>query len=693
MRRGLLDIGRTGCGAAMLAFASLAAIGQPASAQPFENAEWRFVGRSVEPALEDPIMYTDRLLVYPDVDPHIDAIVERTYPTNIGRGELGCQMFWPFNGDAISFYPLDGDFIDDLLATLTDATSWLTERGFDPIHTYARMPEYTRATDPITGEIKYTRTGPTVNLVGCRHQSGFVGAQNAATPNAAFPIRISAGLADLRDANPTTFRMTTVHEFMHVYQHNLSSGTASGRTTHTDHWVNEALPDLAGLAYLSDRAGGYDTLMRSDDIAPFDPWRSDLRHAASIRYYQARPYYLPLNLQALNAGENQTRASYSGFDMNDVPSFRAALFGLIGYQTLGFWNHVTERYFDGDIVRTLDLYKRLDVPAMDNVTRQVDLFLNENDGPLKGLEHVLPQFLAEYEGWWDDYINYNGMTEALWNLYGFDTCRRIELTDDTPYGILEIDIATYAGRCIDVVLTPEVAALSPEIQMAAYGAEGSDVAAQQALADHLYLGFSRLRGAATLDGSPTPPADPASGDVTCFNQVERGRIRVASGETCLLDPRQGVVVFNATRRQVQARTFNISEVSNLSSDEITIRLILTHAPTPMIDIDLDMMAKPVVFVATLDFAGLKEESASGPGSQGNYLSPARLVRVASLSEAGNAGRSTGAHAVQTGSGEQSYIVTYGLRGSRGPISPNTGGVSLGAATTREIFTGAWLSPE
>jgi hypothetical protein len=265
--------------------------------------------------------------------------------------------------------------------------------------------------------------------------------------------------------------------------------------------------------------------MRHPENGRLNPFPTNLRDKASYRFYMARPYFLPLNMSSSSIENRDPGSVYEGFDFSDVPLFRNGVYSQIGYATNGFWIHVSERYLGGQISRVSELYDRLDEDAMYNVTNWVDYFLDQNDGAFSGLEHVLPQFLAEYEGWWDDEVGYNCLTEELWHTVGFNGCEELRIDDVTTSATLELEVVVYSGRCIDVVLAQPLAELSPELQFAAYSTANAEIAKQ------LQLAVARIRNADALGEAPLPPSNASSGDVTCFDQVERG-LCVAAETAC-----------------------------------------------------------------------------------------------------------------------------------------------------------------
>ena len=661
---------RTRLSCAVLALTALSpglpATGGSAAAQSFEHDEWRYV--SSHPAPEQPLYYTVMLERDPNTFEPLAELVDNTYPTNLSANDLDCDYDRPMSqvvddvgDDGLSALPgrefeVSADFVDNVLRLFGDAAGWMDRRGFAPIHTYARMPEYERVEDPETGDIRYEETGEWVNLIGCDPSNAFFSTSFRLDGPSAHAIEFGHRAAELRDTNILSFRLTSVHEFMHVYPYNHAPAFLNGGPQQAHHWMSEALPDTIALRYVADRAGSYDALFAHDDMAPWRPLSDSMPARYSRRFYQARPYFIPLNLTV--PGGNQDSSIYSGASRELIGSVIERDYSQLGYLTNGFWTHVMERYLENDPSLFHGLLQTLRHEDLARLMERTDAWLDELHDPMTGIEHVFPQFLAEYEGWWDGRVNYNGMTEARWLDYGFNGCEEIELGLNDTAATLEIEVASYAGRCIDIIMPSLAASLTPDIDIAAW------VDRDPVTANHLYLAQARMRNVTIYHGEPVPGGGYGD-DASCYELVEAGTVPRGG---CLLDPEQGEVHWSSTGRTVTARTFNVSETGNTGGRNARLRFILAFAHSGNLESSTHMSARDVNLVATLTFADLEEDSAGG-GGQGGGGGKARMRRQ-----------------IRAGDGSD-FVVVYGQRRSRGPIGTNRGGADARQAGFDDIFTG------
>ncbi|MEA1943485.1 MAG: hypothetical protein U9P68_14675 [Pseudomonadota bacterium] len=640
----------------------------PAAAQSFEQDEWRYV--SSHPAPELPLYYTNMLSRDPNTFEPLAELVDNTYPTNLGADDLDCDYDRPISqvardvgNDGLSALPgrefeVSAGFADAVLELFGDAAGWLDRRGFAPIHTYARMPEYQRVEDPETGDVHYEETGDWVNLIGCDPANAYFSTTFRLDGPSAHAIEFGHRAAELRDTNILSFWLTSVHEFMHVYPYNHAQAFLNGGPQAEHHWVSEALPDTIALRYVADRAGGYDALFAHGDMAAWRPESESMPARYSRRFYQARPYFIPLNLAVPGGGQDSS--IYSGASRELIGSVIERDYSQLGYITNGFWTHVMERYLDNDPSLFHGLLQTLRHEDLDRLMARTDAWLDELHDPMTGIEHVFPQFLAEYEGWWDGRVDYNGMTEARWLDYGFNGCEEIELGLGDTAAELEIEIASYAGRCIDIVMPSLAASLTPDLDIAAW------VDRDPVMVNHLYLAQARMRNVTVYQGEPLPGGGYGD-DASCYELVEAGTVPRGG---CLLDPEQGEVRWDSTGRTVTARTFNVTEVGNSGARNVRLRFILAFAHSGNLESSTHMSARDVNLVATVTFADLEEDGAGAGGGGGK----ARLRRQVSAG------------------GDGDFTVVYGHRRSRGPISTNRGGAEAGQADFADIFTGNLAIP-
>lgn len=644
---------------ALLCLASILGAGltAPGLSQDFENNPWRFVQTNTLP--EEPLYDRSLLDADPNTNDILASLVDSTYPTNQSAAGLECdadreaaRVLWDLynDGTTIVDFDLSADFIDDVFDLYGDATDWMTEQDFTPVSNYATMPDYRRVEDEESGETRYEHSDQIVNLIGCDYQTGYFSATNPRNDHPAYAINIGTEAESLRDANSLTFQLTAVHELMHIQQYNLSAGFREV-LDRRHQWSSEGVPDAIAIRFVADRQGGYSALLQNEEVTPWQPTSEELEARYSRRFYLARPYYVPLNLSAM--GGNQNRDIYSGASEDLIRSVAPRSYKSIGYETNGFWTHVMERYLDDDPTGFEDYFRGVGWSQINHLMRPTDAFLDSVDGELNGIEHVLPQFHAEYEGWWEDRVDYNGMTEARWLDHGFNGCEEIGLDPDHTAETASAELPIYAGRCFDILLSAELAERDPELNFATYFNQDN------LLTNHLYVSLARLEGADLYDGAAMPPQLGES--VGCYELVE-GDYIPAGG--CLMDPRQGRVRFANDVEQL-ARTFNISQVGNQGDGAIRIRIIVTYAPSGNLDLGTNMGARDLELVVTADYAELEQAASDGPK---------RLRQAARQAETDSA------------------IVVYGSRQGRGPIGPNRGGAEAGSAGFGDIFTGGVRIP-
>lgn len=593
----------------LAAFASAPA----AIAQSFEQDEWRFAASN--PAPERPLQYTHLLDRDPNESDVVAALVDGIYPTNLEAADLKCDLerdmeqvyedteSWLFGESVITEFEVTQDFVDDLLARFAHAASWLDAQGFAPIETYARMPEYERVEGEgllgLSSTVSYVRTGETINLVGCDPGTVYFATYNDGTTTSANTIRFGHSAAELREANPLAFRLTSVHEFLHVYTNNFAPAfTIPGRDPH---WFSEGLPDAIAIRYVADTEGGYSSLLAHDDIAPWRPQSEAMSARYSKRFYLARPYFVPLNLTAIYGDGDSSL--YNGASEGLIGAVTELDYRGMGYITNGFWTHVMERYLDDDPSTYHDLLQNV-VSDVDRLMEVTDGWLDSRDGQMTGIEHVFPQFLAEYEGWWENRVDYNAMSEMRWLDYGFDGCEEIELTQTESAGLREVEVALNAGRCFDVILASPVAALKPGVDIAVY-AEG-----EPEIANHLYLALARVRNADTVGGTPHPGGINGH-DWSCYELIESGDMPRGG---CLLDPEQGRIEWSDGNSQT-ARTFNVSEVGNSGVRNVRLRFILSYVDSGNVEVGTDMAAQDVTIVVAPSYVELDEGSEGSPKSR------------------------------------------------------------------------------
>ncbi len=184
-----------------------------------------------------------------------------------------------------------------------------------------------------------------------------------------------------------------------------------------------------------------------------------------------------------------------------------------------FW-HVDERYLQETMGRWTSFYLRLTPQDSFNALPALDDFLDRADGrPAKGLQHIYPQFVADYAGWWETRTTPD-LGEERWLNKSFGGCPEIPLDEVTAQGFVDLDIATLSARCVDIVLSGTLPTSTPELELF--------VSSEDVEIDEFYLSFARATG---LFG----------GTVSCREILDSGRVPARS-MPCVLDPNQGLPV-------------------------------------------------------------------------------------------------------------------------------------------------------
>lgn len=594
----------------VLSFATLC--GAPgAAAQSFEENEWRFVASN--PAPEKPLLSTDWLSRDPNDSEIMAELVDNTYPTNLSAADLNCdydrtlgEVFndtsdWMFGEPVVTEFDVTKNFVDEVLSRFAHAASWLDEQGFAPIHTSASMPEYRRDEDTESGEVTYEPTGKTINLVGCDPANAYFATLSQSAADGSNPVRFGHSAAELREANELAFRLSAVHEFMHIYTNNFSDGFGNGVAT--PHWVSEGIPDAIAIRYVADELGGYSSLLADENVGTWRP-EAGLPYGYYKRFYLARPYFVPLNLTAAAADEGSSIYRTASSDL--IGAVTDKDYRLMGYITDGFWTHVMERYLDDEPSRFHSLLQSIGEGDLDRLLQRTDEWLDVRDGSMTGIEHVFPQFLAEYEGWW--VRDQADMSEDRWLDYGFNGCEEIEIDLGNTAEVREIEVALNAGRCIDVILSSYVAQMKPTIDIAVFTQDEPEVA------NHLYLALARARNADTVFGA----SHQVGPDWSCYESVNSG---VTPRGGCLLHPEQGGVEWSGSGQSVTARTFSVVDVGNSGVRNVRLRFILAYVDSRNVEVGTYMSSKQVNFVVATTQAEMEEKSDSGAKSLSRRQSP------------------------------------------------------------------------
>ncbi|MGM0586742.1 MAG: hypothetical protein ACQEUZ_19025, partial [Pseudomonadota bacterium] len=350
---------------------------------------------------------------------------------------------------------------------------WLLSKGYGApeLSARARGPRMEMADgEPV-------RRPGMANYITCQ-PDGFMATSNIG-PDSSNLLLVGPRVNELVTRMPT-LQLSATHELGHVVQNNLAptkrSASEGDRALPNARWIIEGSADAIGVRHVQEHYG-------TDHFG--EPY-SDRYYR---RFYLSRPYSLPLNLpRSADPGDGAFDAPrgrlFEGVDPDTLKK--------LDYQTNGFWLHVIERYLNGNPRGLNAVFRRLTAPeSARNATRLVDRALNDLDGPLHGLEHVLPQFLSEYAAWWDHRFA-GAMSRDRWLSLGFGGCPEVAFEKFASTARLSLDVAEYAGRCFTVRLDPAALIARPELEIRviarARGVDARDVA------EEMYLGRVSGRG-------------------------------------------------------------------------------------------------------------------------------------------------------------------------------------------------------
>jgi len=563
----------------------VAALPNPGSANEFHDNPWVFVA-STHPFNHTLLsaMYdksaTDYQLFYP-------FLASNSYPGALSGPQLGCLA--PTDGDASQLlrpdvddppaYLLASSVVDKLLDRLDRHAAWMIagNQSFRPIYTYASGPRYNFSYLPIIGH-SLEAAGDRVNYVGCDPGLSFMAVNSQHSQFGSNFMTLGTELD--RVANkPLLLDQMPMHELVHIHQNNY----APYKLASVDYskisigWLIEGTADAVAIHRVHTLHGGHRSVMGK--VGPY----SD---NFSRRFYLLRNYNLPLNFEPKNSNVRSLSGAAA------LSGISERMWQMFDYETNGFWFHVLERYLRGDGGKFTDLWTRLDPIGATQVTSRVDDFLDKHDGnALKGLEHVYPQFLAEFTNWWEA-RNRGRISEKKWMRTAYNGCVEFDFTLTTTSGTKEFDISPYAGKCVDISVDASAGLLLNDLQLAVAGADR--------LADEIYVGVSRISG--------TP-----LGMQTCYDVVEA---RGNATAPCLIDPHQGFANWktgNVASQNTLVRTFNITDIRSRLGQPLSVRLVVVRTPSSHYDLVGELERKTLSLTVSLDLVSLKSDSGASSG--------------------------------------------------------------------------------
>lgn len=579
--------------AVRLSLAVIAATGMLTSvshAQTFHENDWVFVS-SVHPFPYRHMRLKKSYANSPnDFTKFYPFIASNAYP-----GTLSGPGIWCYESKEIGVrdevqntphFTVSTSTVDELLKRLKSHAKWMVSKGqsFEPVQTYATGPRYAFEKKIRFDVLKidyfnYTLTpvGDQVNYVGCEPDLNFMAVNSQHSMKGSNFMTIGENVDELLNM-PMLLDLMPMHELIHVHQNNHAPYKLAkldlNRTGLS--WLIEGTADAVGMHRVHTLHGGHKAVLRK--IGPYS-------NKFYRRFYMLRNYNIPLGFEMANGDLDGLE------DLAVLSAIDKKMMGALGYETNGFWFHIIERYLRKDAGKFTDLFDRLDTLSTQNTTRQVDNFLDKHDGKtLKGLEHVYPQFLAEFTNWWE-VRTAKKISEEKWLKIAYSGCAKFDLTTSKTHEMKSLDISDYAAKCVDIKIDSEAAQRLNDVQFVVAGANQSS--------DDIYLAMSRIVGT-------------KRGTTTCFDIVESRGISTAP---CLMDPHQGFANWKggaATPQRTLLRTFNVTDLQGVNGQAISLRLVVVRVPAKHYDVVGKLNRKKLDLTISLDLASLKPKSGSKP---------------------------------------------------------------------------------
>lgn len=395
-----------------------------------------------------------------------------------------------------------------------------------------------------------------LSATGCRY--------NQPNDLLATPIKVS-NLAHkvVKEASEPALLLISTHEVGHLHQYSrypyLTQEDYCGDGPHQ--WIGEATTDMVAIQLTNAKLG-------TDYHGPF----ADRNYQ---RFFLARPYYVPLNLQ-----EGEDTNKYSEQER------------ILGYRTNGLWDFIIRHYLNNKAGNLDSLYEGFTVAQLSDQTTYIDKWLNQQDGESsQGLEHVYPLFLTAMNNW-PKYRFQRRISQKKWESVVFENCQQIHVSpDQSTSHSLKLD--RYAGRCLEVHLEgfTEKSASEVSLHIGAMGNQ-NDI-------DELYLGWSSTYGTQNADGD-------------CYTLLQKEGAKHAP---CLLTPNQGrSSVFNGESSKKMGRYWSTDKL--IFTGKPSIKFILTRVPTKHLDIGTERQEKAFNLQLGASYATLKNNGATKQASVG-----------------------------------------------------------------------------
>lgn len=506
-------------------------------------------------------------------------LADHLYPggPNLSGAKIQCR---DVSGSVMTF---DRSEIDTTLRLLKEGTAYLNGKGF-PMDTarFNMVPqvEYLAEIDEDGNSKNSYRFVPSeadanfINILGCEQSSGLalttgVSGLDAGTNQ----IAIVPAYDGLKTDAGRYY--TLVHELAHVVQNNtMPSEYGPGASGASAKSLTEGSADAIALKAVFDKYGTLPGVL--DTIKPETSLRGEF---LMRRAYNVPVFFAEIGGE-LRSGNDKANALINAIDKSTQKIF--------SYEGRPFYYYLIERYFDGNASRFVDVYSEIQASDSFNIYPKMDHFLDQLDGGvMDGLEHVFPQFLAEYAEWWED-IYKGKLPESHWLNRAFGGCAELPLDPKKNVATATRDFSEFAGGCYDIIISKDLAKRRSEIELLVTSPDG-DV-------NDIYLGVARKTGL-------------KDGDEKCTDARS-----INFKAPCLTDPHDSVLDDPFTIGDVTinglVRGFHIQPFVGHGETPIIIRVILADVPTDL-DAITPQVARAYTYRLTAAIDSTVVDSANG----------------------------------------------------------------------------------
>ena len=559
----------------------------------FHEDEWVFI------SARHPKAHTNLLGPYKEPadspEKFFQFVSSYTFPGN-AVGDLSCVSvekadFKQYVGSVTIGPVFDRAFVSDVRRRLNWGAEWMItpDAGFKRIQKYASGEQY-KLTRNLVGWPGLEPMNKTVNYFGCS-TAGFMSVNAQLNSGQSNFLKIGPELEGRFSANKYRFLLDwlAMHELTHIYQNNYSPFREMPHVNlRAYNWGTEGIADAIGVHRLFEKYGGQKATLQKIRSYNSKAYTDGLYRRAFL----LRNYNIPLNFNA--TPEDEIKDFRTG-DRQVLKAIDSAMLNLLDYETNGFWYHVLERYLNKKPGRFTTFMESLTMPPH-NYTQKVDDYLDRIDGgSMQGLEHVYPQFLAEFTNWWEDRTA-KMLTEDEWMTIAYSKCEPIKLSGGkAAKAVATFELSEYGAECFDIEIDGSVAHRLNSLDLIADAQDGG--------ADELYMGMARIKGTLQNDGR-------------CIDVIKKFSVKTAP---CLMDPVQGFVAWkggaNSQGKPRLARNFHLAQMKGKKGTPVTIRLVAVRVPEKHKDLYNALERRLFRLQASVNLAALKTKKKRKPVSQ------------------------------------------------------------------------------